>query len=455
MFTNKAAWFFWLIITIGLVIYLVMQLNSKDKTVFLPGKTSHGHHQIEMACSACHTDAFGGKDVLQNACMSCHGEELKIADDSHPKSKFTDPRNADRVTKLDARACITCHVEHQEEITLAMGVTVPEDFCFKCHEDVAEERPSHAGLDFYSCATAGCHNFHDNRALYEDFLEKHLGQPTVLDEAKVTSKSELQQYLLIVDYPIAQYPIKQLNKNDIDAPSEAAKNQDINRDWLETAHAEAGVNCTACHTTKTESNQTTWTDKPTHEACATCHKPEQDGFLAGKHGMRLAQNLTPMKPALAKIEMKADAHYKEMTSISCHSSHRFDIKQSAVASCLSCHNDQHSLSYKKSLHYVLWQKEIAGQAKDSSGVSCATCHMPRITHKKGEARVVISQHNQNDNLRPNEKMLRSVCMSCHGLEFSIDALADTGLIKNNFSSSPGIHVESMDMVRKRVQEKSN
>ena len=40
-------------------------------------------------------------------------------------------------------------------------------------------RPSHAGLGFAGCALAGCHNYHDNRALYEDFLVAHAGRPWV------------------------------------------------------------------------------------------------------------------------------------------------------------------------------------------------------------------------------------------------------------------------------------
>ena len=158
--------------------YLTYQLYSDDKSIFLPGNMTDGHYQIELACSSCHTDAFGGGEVLQDACINCHGEELKIADDSHPKSKFTDPRNADRVAELDARACVTCHSEHNQEITHAMGVTLPDDFCVRCHLDISDDRPSHAGMEFNTCANAGCHNFHDNRGLYEDFLAKHLDGST-------------------------------------------------------------------------------------------------------------------------------------------------------------------------------------------------------------------------------------------------------------------------------------
>jgi hypothetical protein len=105
---NQLLWIVWLLGSVLLGAFLVFGIIS-DKTVasaglaasakqlLLPGATSHGHYQIELACESCHNDPFGGEQVLQKACMNCHGAELKEADDSHPKSKFTDPRNADRI----------------------------------------------------------------------------------------------------------------------------------------------------------------------------------------------------------------------------------------------------------------------------------------------------------------------------------------------------------------------
>jgi len=79
--------------------------------------------------------------------------------------------------------------------------------------------------------------------------------------------------------------------------------------------------------------------------------------------------------------------------------------------------------------------------------------MPRTPIKEQDVERTLVQHNQNDNLRPNEKMIRSVCMSCHGLKFSIDALADTRLLKNNFSGKPAIHIKSVDWALNRIQQK--
>ena len=82
-----------------------------------------------------------------------------------------------------------------------------------------------------------------------------------------------------------------------------------------------------------------------------------------------------------------------------------------------------------------------------SGASCATCHLPRLS-EEGEVRV---SHNQNDTLRPNEKMVRVVCMNCHGLQFSLDALADETLIAQNFVGVSKTKVESLEWARRRVK----
>ena len=145
-------WTLWGGLTLGLAGFLTWKMiKSEDKTVFLPGDTTHGHYQIELDCAACH-EPFGG--VRQESCVECHGQDLKDSDDSHPKKKFTDPRNADRIAVLDATQCVTCHVEHNPDITHKMGVTMPLDYCFRCHEDIADDRPSHTGLGFDTCATA-------------------------------------------------------------------------------------------------------------------------------------------------------------------------------------------------------------------------------------------------------------------------------------------------------------
>jgi len=152
--------------------------------------------------------------------------------------------------------------------------------------------------------------------------------------------------------------------------------------------------------------------------------------------------------------MRADAHNKTVSCISCHGAHEFDTRFASVDACLNCHADKHSLAFKDSTHFRLFEDDARGKASQGTGVSCATCHMPRTLHKGGEVEAILSEHNQNLNLRPNEKMIRSVCMNCHGLGFSIDALADAELIKSNFNGPAQQHVQSLDMAERRLGEKS-
>ena len=173
---------------LGAVYVATAMVVGGDRRMLLIGKTTDAHHQIEMSCETCHAaSAFAGaaaaEKALNKTCRKCHEDELKAADDSHPRKKFRNPRMAAYWEKLDARLCTSCHLEHRPEITRTSAVTVAMDFCVACHsegdQDVRWDRPSHADLTFDTCASAGCHNYHDNRALYEDFLVEHAGGPAL------------------------------------------------------------------------------------------------------------------------------------------------------------------------------------------------------------------------------------------------------------------------------------
>jgi len=443
---HKWLWILWSVVTLAMSGMATYILTGSDRRFLLPGETTSGHYQIELACSACHTPWLG---VKEDACYKCHEAELKAANDSHPKSKFIDPRNADRLQLIKADNCVACHREHVPHQTGAMGVTVPIDYCAHCHQQTLTDRPSHKNFKFDSCATAGCHNYHDNSALYENFLLKHAQEPAVKDSGTVAQR----QLLAFLTADGVMKPRPALTAEQQDAPANVTANAKVKEDWLTTAHAKAGVNCTDCHNIEdAATREKRWSDKLAPNACTRCHKEEVNGFLAGKHGMRLALDLPPMTPAQSRLPMKADAAHHELGCVSCHGAHEFNTRTAAVDACLSCHNDEHSLAYKDSKHFALWFNETTGEAPAGSGVSCATCHLPREKIENAGHVMVRVQHNQNANLRPNEKMIRSVCMGCHGLEFSLDALADAALIRTNFIGRPKRHVESIDLAVKRQME---
>lgn len=438
-------WILWLIFIVALGSYFSVKLFvTEDKSDFLIGEATYGHYQIEMACSTCHTDAFGGKEVLQDACVQCHAADLDAAHDSHPKKKFTDPRNADRIAVLDARYCISCHTEHQQEQTRAMGVTLPDDYCYHCHVDIAEERESHKDLTFDSCASAGCHNFHDNRALYEAFLVENADQAWLLEIASLPPPNATR---LSMQENIRSLTLAEKNN----PPNHADTNAE--QEWAQSSHAAAGVNCMDCHSTK---NDNTWIAKPNIDQCQTCHENEALTFTEGKHGMRLAKNLgmslQAISPADSHMSFRDEALQKHQSCTACHSAHTFDREFAAVEACLACHNDEHSLAFNASAHAEMWQTAVTDNADTSQLVSCASCHMPRILSGKSDALVVRVNHNQNFNLRPNEKMIRSVYMHCHGLSFAINSLADDKLVRSNFNGKPTVKIPSIEWALRREKE---
>ena len=456
-------WMLWIAITVPVGLYvLAVIVYGGNRSFLLIGKTTSGHHQIELACDTCHTSVFGGPDVLQDACVKCHGPELRAANDTHPKSKFTDPRNADRVAILNAQECVTCHREHRPKITQAMGVTLPQDLCVNCHSEIGDDRPSHKGLAFTTCASAGCHNFHDNRALYEDFLLKHAGQKAQLDTQKIDLIAFLESKEKAIKVPRA------LQAADADAPAAHAGDASVVADWAADAHARSGVNCSGCHTTTADPKQ--WIAAPGIEVCGTCHDRQAATFTEGKHGMRLrdglfstrdgplglfkATKLPPMTPAQARLPMKADAGHSELGCSSCHGPHRYEPRKAGVEACAGCHDDAHTKAYFSSSHYELFKRETDGKLPLGSGVTCATCHMPLVETRNADGTVAkFVTHNQNDNLRPNEKMVRSVCGHCHGLQFTLDALADPALIEKNFQGASSVHIESIEWAVRRREER--
>lgn len=483
-------WLLWTAGTLVIAAVLVTRLLvAGDRTAMLPGETTGVHHQIELSCHTCHDgDPFEGTvkqtKALNKTCTNCHKEELKASNDSHPIKKFKDPRQADLWEKIDGRLCTSCHMEHVPEITTVAGaVTLPMDYCVACHsegeQDVRVNRPSHAALDYTTCASSGCHNYHDNKALYEDFLAKH-GQDPWMTSAPVsalaiearsrTRPDDVTLYLAAVDAP------------------EVGRDPKIEQDWAHSAHAVAEVGCADCHARKAKTAQEIeeqWLAEVDMKTCARCHRGEASTFAQGRHGMRNHPELAkprkadkqirsltgykvekesrvatllaflddPAPPAKmsvadARVDLHPDAH-GELTCSTCHAPHEADIRKAAVESCTSCHADDHSAAYEGSPHHDLWEAELANDLPPGSGVTCATCHMPRM--EDDETGEPFVQHNQNATLRPNEKMIRPVCMDCHGLPFAIDALADPALVANNFRGQPSVHIESVTWALRRVE----
>jgi len=436
-----SSWLIFLSFT-GLVVsytLAAMYTDTFSKKVFLSDDSTKGHYQIEDKCNLCHS-AYN--NVPQDNCVDCHAEELKQVNDSHSVKKFRDPRNADDLDKINVLKCVTCHGEHDPDATRKMGVTIASDFCIYCHEDVSEDRPTHKDLPFDGCSQ--CHNYHNNTALYEKFLIKHDFEDPVKSPARI----EKANFGSI--YKVKLKEVKPLKISDAKYPQDIVVNKSLMQTWQADGHAISGINCKQCHS-DADSTSLSWVNKPTTKYCSQCHEKQERGFLASKHGMRLKQKMPAITPGKARSPMNIAEANKQMNCNACHGAHDFDSTFAAIDACVKCHDDTHSHNYKKSKHY---KKLVMGRKLDdikTSGVTCATCHLPRKVKQKNGLKYTYVEHNQNENLRPNQQMARNVCMNCHGLEFSLDALADEQLVTNNFNGNPNSSLGLMKMVRKNLQ----
>lgn len=145
------------------------------------------------------------------------------------------------------------------------------------------------------------------------------------------------------------------------------------------------------------------------------------------------------------IRAEIDVHYL-LDCNSSHKSHDVNTQTAVVEACISCHDDDHTNAFEGSSRHRLVQAEQAGYTPSGTDVSCASCHVPKI--ENGD--LIITNHIQNDNLRPNEKMIRSARLDCHGLGFTLDALADRNLINSNFRGMPTVQVHSLAWATRRA-----
>lgn len=224
---------------------------------------------------------------------------------------------------------------------------------------------------------------------------------------------------------------------------------EITAQWKTSAHALADVNCSSCHQDK---ESKTFVAHPDNESCRTCHEAETDTFLLGKHGIRLLEGQSPLTPSKARLAMKPEAHSKQMNCNACHDVHSVDTYQASVDSCMTCHNDEHSLNYKNSKHSQLFLAEGNLERPSNISVTCATCHLPRETPESGSN--VLVNHNNTYNLKPRDRMASEVCMNCHGMEYSFNSIFDNDLVKSNFARPPNIHLKSFDMIRVFQEKRS-
>ena len=58
---RRTLWLAWIALSTGLIVWMsYAMLKSDDRTLFMPGPLTGGHHQLELACESCHIPMSGG-----------------------------------------------------------------------------------------------------------------------------------------------------------------------------------------------------------------------------------------------------------------------------------------------------------------------------------------------------------------------------------------------------------
>lgn len=216
--------------------------------------------------------------------------------------------------------------------------------------------------------------------------------------------------------------------------------EEINQLWQDSVHALGDVNCSSCHL---NSETQAFVAQPDQESCRSCHEIAVETFLWGKHGIRIGEDLSPLTPKMAKLPMKETAFKQQMNCNTCHDVHSVNTFVAATDSCLTCHNDSHSLNYQNSKHANLFAAEGILPRPSTKSVTCATCHLPRQEYEG----VVHVNHNNTYNLLPRDRMVKDVCINCHGMEYSYNSIFDDELVENNFARPPTLQLETLDMIQ--------
>ena len=213
--------------------------------------------------------------------------------------------------------------------------------------------------------------------------------------------------------------------------------------WVESKHAKNGVHCMTCHIdhqAATEQKSMVF-----HDKCGECHKKQLEDFQESRHSigferMRIQGEYLGI-PEEIRAAFCERCHSIEKKCNSCHTSHRFSLKEARdPAACGTCHlgpDHPHKEMYETSLHGTIYKLT---QNSDRAP-RCVTCHMPEGSHNSsfGIARgpagtrspvvdlkeVPISKEEQE---RRREEML-GVCTGCHSRRFAQEQLENADQVK--------------------------
>jgi hypothetical protein len=175
-------------------------------------------------------------------------------------------------------------------------------------------------------------------------------------------------------------------------------------DWLESAHARAGVLCASCH----GAHEASFVPQPGTDRCALCHATQVEEFRASAHGPERAPG---------------------MRCVSCHEIHATDRKLvAAVSLCENCHLDsEHVQGFGVSRMGTVLVEHPPDPEGGIRAADCVFCHMPDspILLETGDFRndrltlhdpaLTVKRHPRDERRLDDDAIdfLVPLCQQCH------------------------------------------
>jgi hydroxylamine dehydrogenase len=231
--------------------------------------------------------------------------------------------------------------------------------------------------------------------------------------------------------------------------------------WVNSKHAQNGVNCITCH----KNHETAKPKKSAVEPdiCAKCHSVRYDQFQKGRHSVswdRLKDH--PQYQALPDPLKKAfceRCHNIQNRCNGCHTSHAFNPEEAREPeACKKCHTGlagTHDEMYASSLHGTIY----ATNKNTSRAPTCVSCHMHKGTHNVTFGIVYDSWGNAVDkNGKPLSKeeqeetrkeMIKGVCFQCHIKSLTLERYELADQVKQR---AKGVLDEAEKVIRQLQQE---
>ena len=213
--------------------------------------------------------------------------------------------------------------------------------------------------------------------------------------------------------------------------------------WVESKHAKRGVHCVTCHVDHQVASEQKAMVFP--EKCGECHKKELAEFRRSRHSigfdrMRIQGEYLGI-PQEIRAAFCERCHSVQMRCNSCHTSHRFSLKEAKDPdACGCCHlgpDHPHKEMYDTSLHGAIYKIT----QNPERAPRCVTCHMPKGTHNAsfgiargpagtraevvGLKEIPISKEEEEG----RRKEMIGVCTGCHSKRFAREQLENADRVK--------------------------